>query len=84
MSPDRGSSGAQIINRPMNYLPLLFLPRVGMGELLVILVVVLILFGAKRIPELMHSFGKGIKSFKDGLNEDLTDPKDDDSSREEK
>ena len=55
-----------------------------MGELLVILVVVLILFGAKRIPELMHSFGKGIKSFKDGLNDDQTEPKDDDSSKEEK
>ncbi len=46
---------------------LLFLPRLGMGELLVILVVILLLFGAKRIPEVMKSFGEGIKSFKDGL-----------------
>lgn len=49
-----------------------------MGELLIILVVVLLLFGAKRIPDLMHSFGKGIKSFKDGLNENLKEKEDDD------
>ncbi len=48
---------------------LLFLPRLGMGELLVILVVVLLLFGAKRIPEVMKSFGEGVKSFKDGLSD---------------
>lgn len=55
---------------------LLFLPRVGIGELLIILVVILLLFGAKRIPELMQSFGKGIKSFKDGLNDSSTDDSD--------
>lgn len=47
----------------------LFLPRVGIGELLVILLVILLVFGAKRIPELMQSFGKGIRSFREGLNE---------------
>lgn len=51
---------------------LLFLPRLGMGELLVILVVILLLFGAKRIPEVMKSFGEGVKSFKDGLTDGPT------------
>ncbi|MDO5036244.1 MAG: twin-arginine translocase TatA/TatE family subunit [Porphyromonas sp.] len=67
----------------MEYIQLLFLPRLGMGELLVILLVILLLFGAKRIPELMRSFGKGIKSFKDGLNEDdNVGGKEDDTSKE--
>lgn len=39
----------------------------GHGELLIILVVVLLLFGAKRIPELARGLGKGIREFKDGL-----------------
>ncbi len=41
----------------------------GMQELLVILLVVLLLFGAKRIPEVMRSFGSGINEFKKGLKE---------------
>ncbi len=40
----------------------------GMGEILLIVVLVLLLFGAKRIPELMKGLGKGIRSFKEGLN----------------
>ena len=36
----------------------------GMGEILVILVIVLLLFGAKRIPEIAGSLGKGINEFK--------------------
>jgi sec-independent protein translocase protein TatA len=39
----------------------------GMQELLVILLVVLLLFGAKRIPEVMRSFGKGVTEFKRGV-----------------
>ena len=41
----------------------------GMGEILLILVVVLLLFGAKRIPEIAGSLGKGINSFKKNLSE---------------
>jgi sec-independent protein translocase protein TatA len=41
----------------------------GMGELLVILVIVLVVFGAGRLPEVMGSLGKGIQSFKKGLRE---------------
>jgi sec-independent protein translocase protein TatA len=41
----------------------------GMGELLVILVIVLVVFGAGRLPEVMGSLGKGVQSFKRGLHE---------------
>ncbi|MDE7456382.1 MAG: twin-arginine translocase TatA/TatE family subunit [Prevotella sp.] len=39
----------------------------GMQEVLVIALVVLLLFGGKKIPELMNGLGKGVKSFKDGM-----------------
>lgn len=45
------------------------LPNVGMGELVLILAIVLILFGAKRLPDVAKSIGKSIKAFKDGMNE---------------
>ena len=41
---------------------------IGWGEILVIALIVLLLFGAKKIPELMRGMGKGVKSFKDGMN----------------
>lgn len=41
----------------------------GMQELLIVLVIVLILFGAKRLPELAGGIGKAIKNFKKGMNE---------------
>lgn len=44
-------------------------PNVGMGELVVILIIVLLLFGAKRLPEVAKSLGRSIKSFKDGVSE---------------
>ena len=44
---------------------LLFL---GTWEIVVIVLVVLLLFGGKKIPELMKGLGKGVKSFKDGVN----------------
>ncbi|MDR1883420.1 MAG: twin-arginine translocase TatA/TatE family subunit [Prevotella sp.] len=47
---------------------LLFLNGVGTGEIVVIAIVVLLLFGGKKIPELMKGIGKGIKNFKDGVN----------------
>jgi sec-independent protein translocase protein TatA len=40
---------------------------IGVTELLLILAVVLLLFGGKKIPELMKGLGKGIKGFKDGM-----------------
>ncbi len=47
---------------------LLFL-NLGMGEILLIALIVLLLFGGKKIPELMRGLGKGVKSFKDGVKE---------------
>ena len=43
--------------------------NLGTGEIIIILVVVLLLFGAKRIPELAHGLGRGVNSFRKGLNE---------------
>ena len=48
--------------------PLLF-GSLGWGEILLIALVVLLFFGGKKIPELMRGLGKGVKSFKQGLNE---------------
>ena len=45
----------------------------GMPELIVILIVILLLFGAKKIPELMRGAGKGVRAFKDGMKEVTTD-----------
>ena len=41
----------------------------GFQEILVIALIVLLLWGGKKIPELMHGLGKGVKSFKDGMND---------------
>ena len=41
----------------------------GFQEILVIALIVMLLWGGKKIPELMHGLGKGVKSFKDGMNE---------------
>jgi sec-independent protein translocase protein TatA len=43
--------------------------NLGFGEILVILVIVLLLFGAKRIPEIAGSMGKGIREFKKSIND---------------
>lgn len=41
---------------------------IGWSEILIIALIVLLLFGGKKIPELMKGLGKGVKSFKDGMN----------------
>ena len=43
--------------------------NLGLPELLIIMVVILLLFGAKRIPEIAGSMGKGIREFKKSINE---------------
>ena len=48
---------------------LAFIGGLGTSEVVVILVVVLLLFGAKRIPELARGLGKGIREFKDATKE---------------
>ena len=51
----------------LNY-PLLF-GSLGFWEILLIVLVFLLLFGGKKIPELMHGLGKGMRSFREGMNE---------------
>lgn len=51
----------------MNHL--LFLGNIGGSEVIIIALVVVLLFGGKKIPELMHGIGKGVRSFKTGMNE---------------
>ena len=45
-----------------------FLGHLGAGEIIVIALIVLLLFGGKKIPELMKGIGKGVRSFKEGMN----------------
>lgn len=47
----------------------LFIGGIGMQEVLLIALVVLLFFGGKKIPELMKGLGKGVRSFKEGMNE---------------
>ena len=46
----------------------LFIGGLGMQEVLLIALVVLLFFGGKKIPELMKGLGKGVRSFKEGMN----------------
>ena len=47
----------------------LTLLMIGAPEIIFIVLIVLLLFGGKKIPELMKGLGKGVKSFKEGMNE---------------
>ena len=46
----------------------LFIGGIGLQEVLLIVLVVLLFFGGKKIPELMKGIGKGVRSFKEGMN----------------
>ena len=52
---------------------LLFLGNIGAGEIVIVALVVLLLFGGKKIPELMKGLGQGISSFKKGIKEEDND-----------
>ncbi|TSA28937.1 MAG: twin-arginine translocase TatA/TatE family subunit, partial [Bacteroidetes bacterium] len=59
----------------------------GTTEIILIVLVVLLLFGGRKIPELMKGIGKGVKSFKDGvqgMEEEMKEPPKKDSSAEKK
>lgn len=56
---------------------------IGTQEFLFIILIILILFGGKKIPELMKGLGKGVKSFKEGMNEVEGNLKETDSKKEE-
>lgn len=66
----------------------LLIGGLGMQEILVIAFVVLLLFGGKKIPELMNGLGKGVRSFKEGMNdikkEVADEPEKTEKSKEEK
>ena len=65
----------------------LFLNNLGMGEIVIIALIVLLLFGGRKIPELMRGIGKGVRSFKEGINdvkEEINKPIEDDKNNEEK
>lgn len=60
--------------------------RIGLPEILIILAVVLLLFGGKKIPELMKGLGSGIKEFKNAAKDDKqpADKKEEESEKETK
>jgi len=53
----------------------ILLGMVGPWQIVIIAVLILLLFGGKKIPELMKGIGKGIKEFKEGINSDGEDEK---------
>lgn len=61
---------------------LLFLGGIGTGEIILIVLAILLLFGGKKLPELMRGMGKGVKEFKDAMNEPSSDKKDDEKKEE--
>ena len=60
---------------------LLFLGNLGTGEIIIIAIIVLLLFGGKKIPEMMKGIGKGVKNFKDGVKGLEDDIKIDDTDK---
>ena len=56
----------------------------GTQEIIIIALIILLLFGGKKIPELMKGLGKGVKSFKDGVNGIPGDEKKDETKTEDK
>lgn len=72
----------------MTNMNLLFLGGVGFQEVLLIVLVILLLFGGKKIPELMKGLGRGVRSFKEGMNgvgdETKADDKADKSDKSDK
>ena len=68
---------AKVITKNIEIMANLLLFGLGLQEIVVIALIVLLLFGGKKIPELMKGLGKGVKSFKDGMKEIDTDDKED-------
>lgn len=63
----------------------MILLMIGAPEIICIILIVLLLFGAKKIPELMKSMGKGVKFFKQGMNdieEEVNRPLEEQSSQQ--
>lgn len=61
--------------------------NLGTGEIIIIVFVILLLFGGRKIPELMKGIGKGVRSFRQGMNEisdELNNPPADTKPKSEK
>ncbi len=56
---------------------MLLIGGLGTSEILLIVLALLLLFGGKKLPELMRGAGRGIKEFKDAMNKPITDDDDD-------
>jgi len=65
-------------------LSLLFINKIGVPGLIIILIVVLLLFGGKKIPELMKGIGKGVKEFKNASKGNGADNTNEEEATEEK
>ena len=62
---------------------LLLLGSVGAPEIIILALLILLLFGGKKIPELMKGIGKGVKSFKDGMKDVEDEINSNDSSKKD-
>lgn len=65
----------------MNFL-MIFLGEIGMPQILLILAIVLLLFGGKKIPELMKGLGSGVKEFKKAAKDDTPEAKKEEETKE--
>lgn len=60
----------------MSTMNILLIGGIGTSELLLIVFALLLLFGGKKLPELMRGIGRGVRDFKDAVNEPLDEVKD--------
>ena len=70
-----------LIREIMNFL-MIFLGEIGMPQILLILTIVLLLFGGKKIPELMKGLGSGVKEFKKAAKDDTPETKKEEENKE--
>ena len=61
---------------------MIFLGEIGMPQILLILAIVLLLFGGKKIPELMKGLGSGVKEFKKAAKDDTSETKKEEDTKE--
>jgi sec-independent protein translocase protein TatA len=57
---------------------------IGLPELIVIFVIILLLFGARRLPQIARSVGKSLREFKRGMKSQMKDTEEEEEEREEK
>ncbi len=62
----------------------LFLGGLGTGEILLIVLVILLLFGGKKLPEMMRGMGRGVREFKDAMDKPLDDEKKEEKKEDKK